>query len=72
MEVLKAVFLEVNGFALPWIGSTDRLEDDLNPATARCFEIRAFMENHFPQNQTRWICIDDLQLDVAQRIGTTL
>ncbi|CAD7923048.1 unnamed protein product [Amoebophrya sp. A25] len=70
-EVLKNVFMEVNGFPLPWIGSTDRLEDDLNPATARCFEIRAFLEMHFPQNQTRWICIDDLQLDINQADGAS-
>ncbi|CAD7952126.1 unnamed protein product [Amoebophrya sp. A120] len=67
VQCLRDFFFETNQFELNWIGSTDRLEDDLNPATARCFEIRAFAESSFVENKTRWICMDDLELHIAQK-----
>ena len=45
VEALEQVWRQVNDVDIPWIESTDRLEDGLDPISVRCLEIKKFVED---------------------------
>ena len=67
VKIFLAEYAQQTGKKLPWFGSTDRLEDEVDPVIQRCYEIRSYADEMFSENPglTTWVALDDLVLNAT-------